>query len=121
MDQSSIIVRKDMIYMKSEYPVIDTVRTGQNIKRIMKVRNYTVRDVQHFLGLGSPQSIYHWFSGKSMPTLDNIYALSELFYIPVDRMIVGNRRFAFTPTCNDMCDRIYAYYLKMYPIKANNC
>ena len=59
--------------MKREYPRIDMVRTGQNIKRIMKAKGFTVKDVQKFLGLGTPQGIYHWFDGKSMPTLDISY------------------------------------------------
>ena len=29
--------------------------------------------------------------GNSLPTIDNLYALSELFQMPVDEMICGNR------------------------------
>ncbi len=63
--------------MKRRYPVIDIAKTGKNIKRIMKNQGYTVKDVQRFLGLGTPQGIYHWFDGRCLPTLDNLYALSE--------------------------------------------
>ena len=106
--------------MKREYPVIDTVRTGQNIKRIMLARGLTVRDIQHFLNLDSPQGIYHWFSGKSMPTLDNIYALSELFRTPVDRMLAGNRKHEFLSIRDDMYDRVYVYYLKLKCMKVGD-
>lgn len=43
--------------MKRKYPVIDMVRTGQNIKRIMQFKGLTVKDVQEFLELSTPQSI----------------------------------------------------------------
>ena len=45
----------------------------------MDQHKLTVKAVQQFLGLGSAQSIYHWLNGISLPTIDNLYALSELF------------------------------------------
>lgn len=81
--------------MKKEYPVIDMYKTGQNIKRIMSRRGLTVREVQKYLGLHTPQGIYHWFDGKSLPTVDNLYALSELFRMPVDEILCGNRKEKF--------------------------
>ena len=99
--------------MKSKYPIIDTVRTGQNMKRIMQSRGLKVKDIQSFLGLGTPQGIYHWFEGKSMPTLDNLYALSELFCVPVDVLLKGNRKYVFAPFRNEMCNRLYVYNEKI--------
>lgn len=74
--------------MKRKYPVIDITKTGQNMKRIMQLKGFTVKDIQEFLELSTPQSIYHWFDGRNLPTIDNLYALSELFQIPVDAMLV---------------------------------
>lgn len=75
-----------------KYPVIDVYRTGQNIRRIMQIKGLTVRDVQKYLGFATPQAVYHWFNGRSMPSLDNFYALSELFQVSVDAMLCGNRK-----------------------------
>lgn len=61
------------------FPIIDKRKTGINIRRIMDMRGLTVKDVQEYLELGSVQSIYHWINGISMPTIDNLYALSDLF------------------------------------------
>ena len=101
------------IASKRKYPVIDMVKTGKNIKRIMCVKGFTVKDIQRFLALEIPQSIYHWFDGKSMPTLDNIYALSELFHIPVDDMLIGNRKYSFLPGSDPQCRRLYSYYERL--------
>ena len=60
------------------FPIIDKRKTGINIRRIMDMRGLTVKDVQEYLELGSVQSIYHWINGISMPTIDNLYALSDL-------------------------------------------
>lgn len=73
-------------------PRVDAYSTGQNIKRLMTKHGMTVKKLQEHLGLQTPQSIYHWFSGRSMPTIDNLYCLSTLFFIPVDKLICGNRK-----------------------------
>ena len=99
--------------MRKKYPAIDILKTGQNLKRIMKLEGLTVKDIQGFLHLGSPQAIYHWFVGKSMPTVDNLYALSELFCIPVDLLLIGNRKYVFVPYGDNRCRRLYAYHMKL--------
>ena len=92
---------------------MDPVRTGQYIKRIMLIRGMTVKDIQTYLELGTPQSIYHWFEGRNLPALDNLYALSELFHVPVDVMLKGNRIYEYKPI-EAVCDRVLIYFEKMY-------
>ena len=87
--------------MAKDYPMIDTKKTGQTIKRIMIENGYTVKDLQHYLRLEAPQSVYNWFYGKSLPTLDNLYALSELFKVPVDEMLRGNGKYHCICCSND--------------------
>lgn len=96
------------------YPVIDKRETGINIRRIMDHHKLTVKDVQQFLGLGSAQSIYHWLNGISLPTIDNLYALSELFQMPMDDLICGSRTVTKRDKQNcpmaQKMKRLYAYY-----------
>lgn len=103
--------------MGKNCPVIDIARTGQNIKRIMQNKGFAVKDVQAFLELSTPQGIYHWFYGKSLPTVDNLYALSELFQIPVDAMLVGSRKYECRRT-NDIYQRLCLYVGKLVELKA---
>lgn len=70
------------------YPVIDMVKTGENIKKIREEQNVSVAEVQQFLGLSSPQAIYQWQKGISLPTVDHLCALSHLLDIPMDDIIV---------------------------------
>ena len=83
---------EDAVDMRKNYPVIDVAATGRNIKRIMERRNISVREMQEFLHLSAPQSIYHWLNGSCMPTIDNLYALSQLFKVPLDNIVIGNRK-----------------------------
>ena len=69
------------------FPLIDKRETGINLRRIMDKRGITVKEVQEWLGLGSVQSVYHWLNGISMPTVDNLYALSGLFQGPIDAIV----------------------------------
>lgn len=104
--------------MKRRYPVIDMKRTGQNIKEIMQRRGMTVKNVQEFLELGAPQSIYHWLDGRNMPTIDNLYALSELFRLPVDAILKGNREFDYRMPKDMMDRRVILYCEKFRQLRA---
>ena len=101
-----------------KYPVIDMAGTGQNIKRIMRLKGLSVKDIQKFLQLSTPQGIYHWFDGRSLPTVDNLYALSELFELPVDALLVGNRRFDWRYH-RDMNQRVFTYYKRICRLAAS--
>lgn len=91
-------------------PVIDSKKTGLRIKKLMKDLSFSVKDIKGFLCLGSVQSIYHWLSGQSMPTIDNLYALSALFGVTMDELVVGNREKIFD--CRQRT-RLLCYYKKI--------
>lgn len=95
------------------FPTIDKRKTGINLRRIMDSHGLTVKDIQQYLGLGSVQSVYHWLNGISMPTLDNLYALSELFQVSIDEMVCGNRWKIAPGIENAQYKRLHAYYTKM--------
>ena len=99
-------------------PVIDKRKTGINLRLLMDERGFTVKDVQQHLGMGSVQSVYHWLNGLSLPTVDNLYALSYLFQVPVDDLICGNRRRIYTGENQAQIRRLCAYYDKMNEIRA---
>ena len=99
------------------FPLINKRETGVNLRRIMDIREVTPKDVQEYLGLGCVQSVYRWVDGVNMPTIDNLYALSELLQVPIDAIVCGNRApivpervvKAMTPEAR----RLYAYYEKL--------
>ena len=71
------------------FPVIDPVATGANIVRLRKERGLTVRDLQAYFGFEEPRAIYKWQSGQSLPSVDNLYALSELFGVTMNDILVS--------------------------------
>ena len=74
--------------MTKMFPVIDLEATGANIIRLRKARGLSVRDLQDWFGFEEPQAIYKWQRGKSLPTVDNLYALGALLDVPLEEILV---------------------------------
>ena len=72
-------------------PVIDLQGTGSQIRRLRKICGYTVRDLQMIFGFEYPQAIYAWEQGKSIPSIDNLLVLSELFGAPISEIVVSSK------------------------------
>ena len=62
--------------------------TGKKIRDEMLKRKMTVRDLQDALELDSPQSIYKWIRGESLPSLPNMLVLGELFKVPLEKLLI---------------------------------
>jgi len=72
------------------FPCIDIIATGTNIKNIRMANDLSVRDLQNYFGFDQPQAIYKWQWGECLPSIDNLYALSKLFHVPIDKILVGS-------------------------------
>ena len=71
-----------------EFPVIDQIATGKNILSLRKEKGLSVKDLQEYFGFEEPQAIYRWQYGKTLPSVDNLYALSALLDVPMERILV---------------------------------
>lgn len=100
------------------YPTIDLKATGIRIRQLMDERGLTVKDIRRYLNLASVQSIYHWLNGRSMPTIDNFYALSALFGTSMDSMIIGSRKRPIQIFTGRFYIRMHAYYKKALELNA---
>ena len=72
------------------FPTINKKETGVNLRRIMDMRGVKPKDIQEYLGFGCVQSVYRWLDGVSMPTVDNLYAISKMLQVPMDSIVCGN-------------------------------
>ena len=72
-----------------EYPTLDVKATGARIKELRKAHHLKVEEVARFMGFESEQAIYKWQRGESLPTVENLYALSRLFETTVDDILRG--------------------------------
>ena len=69
-------------------PTIDMAATGVNITRLRKKAGLSVADLQMIFGFATPQAIYKWQRGAAMPTVDNLVALSAVFEVSIDDILV---------------------------------
>ena len=67
---------------------IDQVKTGIKLKKMLKAAGYDVRDIQEYLHLSCPQSIYRWFKGKILPSVEHLCALSKLLNVHMEDLLV---------------------------------
>lgn len=76
--------------MKTEYPTIDVKATGERIKELRKKSGLTIREVSEYMGFTTDQAVCKWQRGDSLPTVDNLYALSRLYGTSMEDILVGN-------------------------------
>ena len=69
-------------------PSIDLTATGIRITQLRRQSGLTVRDLQDIFGFNTPQAIYRWQRGMTLPTLDNLVVLAAVFGTTLDSIIV---------------------------------
>ncbi len=75
-------------------PVIDMENTGRNLRMLCRRKGICVKELQSLLNLGSVQSVYDWYHGRTLPSVDNLLALSMLLGVPMEQILVvkGDKR-----------------------------
>ena len=79
------ILRKGLIEM---YRPINQAKTGLKLKMLLKAAGYDVKYIQEYLHLSCPQSIYRWFKGRALPSVEHLCALSKLLNVHMEDLLV---------------------------------
>ena len=74
--------------MGFHYPIIDMDASGMHLKNVCTEAGYTPQQLRHLLELSAPQAICQWYRGRSLPSTDNLFALSKLLEKHMDELIV---------------------------------
>lgn len=86
------VLRNDTMQMTIpyfHYPSIEMSRTGRFLRAFCRKRGLSARDIQEELELTSVQSVYDWFHGKTLPSLENLCALAQLLEVPAEALLIG--------------------------------
>ena len=89
------------------FPTIDLEATGRQIVRLRKERGLSVRDLQSYFGFEAPQAIYKWQKGLTLPSVDNLYALSALLEVPMDAILVQVNRPMHVELQDNSCSSVF--------------
>jgi len=97
-----------------QYPTINMQATGARIKLLLKAKGIKVTQVANFMGFNEPQSIYKWQRGESLPTVDNLLALSIILDTRIEDILVVDdemsSRFFLEKICKYLSDMEKSYY-----------
>lgn len=77
---------------KKRLPVIDMVKTGQNIIMLRKKAGLSVTDLKKIFGFSTGMAIYRWQKGMSLPTIDNLVVLADVLGVKMEDIIAIDRR-----------------------------
>ena len=69
-------------------PFVDPVATGKNINRLRIAAGLSVKDLQMVFGFATPQAIYKWIHGTTLPTIDNLVILAAVLGVTMDEIVV---------------------------------
>lgn len=67
---------------------IDMEATGKKLDDLRRERNLSIRDIQHHFGFSTAYGVWKWMHGQSLPTIDNLVVLADLYKCNVDDMLV---------------------------------
>ena len=78
-----------------KYAMINSVATGQRIKELRIARQITVDELAEFMGFEGSRAIYKWQAGSTLPSLDNLFALSRVLHTTMEDILVGDDEMSF--------------------------
>lgn len=72
--------------MFKRLPNVDPELTGKRIKELREKRHFTQKDVADYFGY-TTVAVSRWETGKTVPKVDNLLALSWLYNVPMEEII----------------------------------
>lgn len=70
------------------FPMINLPETGKRIKQFRIEKGISVRNLADIMQFEAVQAVYNWQEGKTLPSLENIMLLSEIFEKSFEELIV---------------------------------
>lgn len=70
------------------FPVINLKQTGSRIKKLCKEAGLSPNRLKKELNLSCVQTVYKWFQGENLPSIENFYALSLLLNVSMEELLV---------------------------------
>ena len=70
------------------YIFIDVEATGKHLKTLIQEKGISSEEIRNLLGLSCVQTIYKWYQGKTIPSIDNLVRLAEMLNVKIDDLII---------------------------------
>ena len=67
---------------------IDFEATGKNIKKLRENAGLSVKKLAHLVGFEAVQGIYRWQEGKTLPAIETLFLLSNIFHKKINEIVL---------------------------------
>lgn len=74
--------------MAKVLPHINKVKTGENLKRLMRYKHITISQLQMKFGMASATNIYAWCRGEYVPSPEYLVQLASILDCKVDDILI---------------------------------
>ena len=64
------------------------VATGRRIKELRDNAGMSTRDIADVFGFQNQTAVFKWMKGASLPTVDNLVILADLFGVTIEEILV---------------------------------
>ena len=68
--------------------IIDMKRTGKRIRELCEAKGLSPQDVADMMGLAEKRTVYFWYAGDRLPSIDNLFMLSRILGTTIDDLFV---------------------------------
>lgn len=68
--------------------VIDVPVSGKHIKYLCEKQGLSAERIKDLLGLGCVQTVYKWYAGRTLPSIDNLVMLEDILNVPMSDILV---------------------------------
>lgn len=80
-----------------------------------------MQDIQNYLVLSCPQPVYRWFQGKTLPSVDHLYALSRLLGVHMEELLAGPQESPLYREAFGEKRYLFSYLRQLSPGVVNGC
>lgn len=91
-----LMIKESMRDLKSfsvyDAPDVNLKRTGKILKHLREENKLSVRELRDFFGFDYPNAIYDWEKGLKLPNLTNLIALSKLYEVSIDELLLSDEQ-----------------------------
>ena len=88
MANSNCVAVNDREVGMEQMPTINMVKTGENILKLRMKYGLSVKELQDIFGFATPQAIYKWQQGTTLPSIDNLLVLANVFHVHIEDILV---------------------------------
>ena len=71
----------------NELKKLNKKRVAQNVGRLIAESNMPNEEIAFQLDI-TPRLLYYWQTGKRVPNTENVYGLSQLFKVSMERILI---------------------------------